>query len=226
MNTKVSYRFLIVTALFIACLLTSNIIIAKQIVLGPFILPAAIIIFPLSYIISDILTEVYGYGAARRIIWLGFVCNLIMVLAIWLAGLLPSAPTFEAQSAYDRILGNTPRFLLASFIAYLAGEFANSYVLSKMKIATKGKWLWTRTIGSTIAGQGIDTIIVLTIGFIGVLPASTLLIMILSHWFIKTAYEVLATPLTYVAVAYLKRKENLDVYDYKTNFSPVHINLN
>jgi queuosine precursor transporter len=220
---KLSHRFLIVVALFITCLLTANIIIVKQISAGPFILPAAIIIFPISYIISDILTEVYGYSVARRVIWLGFICNVIMVAGIWIAGLLPSANTFTAQSAYNQILGNTPRFLLASFLAYLAGEFSNSYVLSKMKIATKGKWLWSRTIGSTVVGQAIDTVIVLSIGFVGVLPVSTLLIMILSHWFIKVSYEIIATPVTYLAVNYLKKKEGMDVYDYATNFNPVHI---
>ena len=220
---KLSHRFLIVVALFITCLLTANIIIVKQISAGPFILPAAIIIFPISYIISDILTEVYGYSVARRVIWLGFICNVIMVAGIWIAGLLPAANTFTAQSAYNQILGNTPRFLLASFLAYLAGEFSNSYVLSKMKIATKGKWLWSRTIGSTVVGQAIDTVIVLSIGFIGVLPVSTLLIMILSHWFVKVSYEIIATPVTYLAVNYLKKKEGMDVYDYTTNFNPVRV---
>jgi queuosine precursor transporter len=220
---KLSHRFLIVVALFITCLLTANIIIAKQISVGPFILPAAVIIFPISYIISDILTEVYGYSVARRVIWLGFICNVIMVAAIWIAGLLPAANTFTAQSAYNQILGNTPRFLLASFLAYLAGEFSNSFVLSKMKIATKGKWLWSRTIGSTVVGQAIDTVIVLSIGFAGVLPVSTILIMILSHWFVKVSYEIIATPVTYLVVNYLKKKEGMDVYDYTTNFNPVRV---
>jgi uncharacterized integral membrane protein (TIGR00697 family) len=220
---KLSHRFLIVVALFITCLLTANIIIVKQISAGPFILPAAIIIFPISYIISDILTEVYGYSVARRVILLGFICNVIMVAGIWIAGLLPAASTFTVQSAYNQILGNTPRFLLASFLAYLAGEFSNSFVLSKMKIATKGKWLWSRTIGSTVVGQAIDTVIVLSIGFVGVLPVSTLLIMILSHWFVKVSYEIIATPVTYLVVNYLKKKEGMDVYDYTTNFNPVRV---
>jgi len=221
--SKFSTRFLVITALFITCLITANIIIVKQIGIGPVILPAAIIIFPMSYIISDILTEVYGYGQARKVIWLGFICNLIMVAAIWIAGLLPAAPDFEAQSAYDRILGNTPRFLIASFLAYLAGEFANSYVLSKMKIATKGRWLWTRTIGSTLVGEGLDTVIVLSIGFAGILPAGTIGIMMLGHWIVKVLYEVIATPFTYMIVNYLKRKEDIDTYDYNTDFNPVRV---
>jgi len=219
----VSHRFVVVVALFVTCLITANFIIVKQISIGNLVLPAAIIIFPLSYIIGDILTEVYGYQQARRVIWLGFVCNLIAVVAIWVGKILPSAPVFEAQSAYERILGSTPRFLLASFVAYLAGEFANSFVLAKMKIRTRGRWLWMRTIGSTLVGQGIDTLIVLTIAFAGVLPFSELGRMILGHWLVKTAYEAVATPLTYGVVGYLKRKEGIDVYDYGTDFNPLRV---
>lgn len=218
-----SHRFVVVTALFVTCLITSNIIIAKQISIGGIVLPAAIIIFPLSYIIGDILTEVYGYQQARRVIWLGFLCNLITVVAIWIAKILPPAPVFEAQTAYERILGSTPRFLLASFAAYLAGEFTNSFVMAKMKIMTKGQWLWTRTIGSTLVGQGVDTVVVLTIAFVGVLPLSVLGIMILSHWLVKSAYETIATPVTYVVVGYLKRKEGIDVYDYGVDFNPLSV---
>jgi len=219
----VSHRFVVVAAVFVTCLITANIIIAKQISIGGIILPAAIVIFPLSYIIGDVLTEVYGYQQARRVIWLGFLCNLIAVLAIWIGKLLPPAPVFEAQAAYERILGSTPRFLLASFVAYLAGEFANSFVLARMKIMTEGRWLWTRTIGSTLVGQGVDTLIVLTIAFAGVLPFPVLGIMILSHWLVKSAYEVIATPLTYVVVGYLKRKEGVDVYDYGIDFNPLRV---
>jgi uncharacterized integral membrane protein (TIGR00697 family) len=222
--SNISSRLLIISALFITCLIAANIVIVKQINIGPLLLPAAIIVFPLNYILSDVLTEVYGYKQARRIIWLGFFCNLIFIIAIWIAGMLPPAPVFEAQAAYDRILGNTPRFLLASFLAYLVGEFANSYVLARMKIATRGKWLWTRTIGSTIIGQGLDTVIVLSIGFIGILPMATLLLMILGHWLAKCLYEIAATPLTYLIVNYLKKKEGLDTFDYGTDFNPVKVN--
>lgn len=219
----VSHRFVVLVALFVTCLITANIIIAKQISIGSIILPAAIIIFPLSYIIGDVLTEVYGYQQARRVIWLGFLCNAITVLAIWIGGILPAAPVFEAQGAYEQILGSTPRFLLASFVAYLAGEFTNSFVLAKMKVLTKGRWLWTRTVGSTLVGQGVDTVVVLTIGFAGVLPLSVLGIMILGHWLVKTLYEIVATPLTYIAVGYLKRKEGIDVYDYGIDFNPLRV---
>lgn len=219
----VSYRFVVVAALFVTCLITANIIVAKQISIGALVLPAAIIIFPVSYIIGDVLTEVYGYQQARRVIWLGFFCNLITVLAIWIAQILPPASVFDGQGAYERILGSTPRFLLASFVAYLAGEFVNSFVLAKMKVMTKGRWLWTRTIGSTLVAQGIDTVVVLTIAFVGVLPWPILGIMVLGHWLLKTAYEVLATPFTYIVVAYLKRKEVTDVYDYETDFNPLRV---
>lgn len=218
---KYSYRFVILAAFFVTCLLAANILIVKQIDVFGLTLPAAIIIFPLSYIFGDALTEVYGYSQARRVIWLGFFCNLLLVIAIWLVGILPAAPVFEAQTSYDRILGSTPRFLIASFLAYLAGEFVNSYIMARMKVMTRGKWLWSRTITSTIAGEGLDTVIVLCIGFWGVLPFDVLGEMILWHWLIKSAYEIVATPLTYWLVGYLKKSEQKDVYDYNTNFNPL-----
>jgi uncharacterized integral membrane protein (TIGR00697 family) len=216
-----SYRFVFITALFITSILASNILIVKQVELFGLTLPAAIVIFPLSYIFGDVLTEVYGYSQARRVIWLGFFCNLLLIISIWLVGVLPSAPVFDAQSAYERILGSTPRFLIASFTAYLAGEFVNSYIMARMKILTKGRWLWTRTITSTVAGEAVDTAIVLLVAFWGVLPPAVILIMIFWHWLLKTCYEVLATPLTYILVGYLKKAEKLDTYDYGTNFNPL-----
>jgi hypothetical protein len=184
-------------------------------------LPAAIVVFPLSYIFGDVLTEVYGYAQARRVIWLGFFCNLLLVTAIWIVGIIPPAPVFEAQASYDRILGSTPRFLIASFLAYLAGEFVNSFIMAKLKIMTGGRLLWLRTISSTIAGEGLDTVLVLTISFWGVLSGEVLLTMILGHWLIKCIYEAIVTPLTYLLVNYLKRVEQLDTYDYSTNFNPL-----
>ncbi len=198
--------------------------IVKQIEVGPLVLPAAIIIFPLSYILGDILTEVYGYKHARRVIWIGFLCNLLTVIAFWIGQILPPAESFEAQAAYERILGSQPFILMASFIAYLVGEFSNSFVLAKMKVLTRGRWLWTRTIGSTIVGQGLDTVIVFTsIAFAGVIPFSILGTIILSHWSAKVVYETIATPFTYSLVAYLKRNEKMDAYDYETNFNPIKI---
>ena len=215
---NVSYRLVIITAIFVTCLITANIIAVKVISLGPIMLPAAIFIFPLSYIFGDILTEVYGYRQARKVIWLGFICNLIFVIFVWIGQILPPAPFWEGQKAYESILGYTPRLLAASFLGYLAGEFANSFILAKMKIMTRGRWLWSRTIGSTVFGQGLDTSIFITLAFIG--TPSFVPIMILYHWLAKTVIEALATPLTYAIVNFLKKKEAIDTYDYETNFNP------
>ena len=215
---KVSHRFVVITAIFITCLITANIIAVKVISVGPIILPAAIVVFPISYIFGDILTEVYGYRLARRVIWLGFLCNLIFVFFAWVGQVLPPASFWGGQEAYKSILGYTPRLLVASFIGYLAGEFANSFVLAKMKILTRGRWLWTRTIGSTVVGQGLDTSIFISLAYIG--TSSFVPIMILYHWLVKTGYEAVATPFTYAVVNFLKRKEAIDTYDYETNFNP------
>jgi len=193
----------------------------KLITLFGFLVPAGIIVFPLSYLFGDVLTEVYGYAAARVVIWLGFACNLLAVLAFYLGGLAPAAPIWHQQAAYDIILGFTPRLLLASFTAYMVGEFVNAFVLARLKIATKGRWLWTRTIGSTLIGEGLDTLIFISIAFWGVIPSQLILTAILTQWTFKVVYEVLATPFTYWVVGFLKQRENLDTYDYQTNFSPV-----
>ena len=215
---NVSHRLVIITAIFITCLITANITAVKVISLGPIILPAAIFIFPLSYIFGDVLTEVYGYRQARKVIWLGFICNLIFVIFAWVGQILPPAPFWKGQEAYESILGYTPRLLAASFGGYLAGEFTNSFVLAKMKILTRGRWLWSRTIGSTIVGQGLDTSIFITLAFIG--TPSFAPIMILYHWLAKTIIEAVATPFTYTVVNFLKKKEAIDAYDYETNFNP------
>jgi len=220
---KHSHWFVILVALFITCLITANIIAVKLISIFGLVLPAAIIIFPISYILGDVLTEVYGYRQARRVIWLGFFCNLILVVAIWLAQLLPVASFWEGQGAYERILGYTPRILAASFLAYLVGEFSNSFVLAKMKIATNGRWLWTRTIGSTLVGQGLDSLVFITLAFVGTIPPAALVSAILTQWLAKSVYEAAATPLTYKVVNFLKGHEGLDVYDYDTQFNPLMI---
>ncbi len=215
---NVSHRFVIIVAFYITCLLTANIIAVKVIGFGSIVMPAAVVIFPLSYIFGDILTEVYGYKWARRVIWLGFLCNLMFVIFAYIGQLLPSASFWTGQEAYESILGYAPRLLLASVGGYLIGEFINSFIMAKMKIATKGRWLWARTIGSTVVGQGLDTALFIVIAYIG--TASFFPLMILYHWLIKVAIETLATPLTYKAVNYLKKKENIDVYDEGTNFNP------
>ncbi|MFC1984787.1 queuosine precursor transporter [Chloroflexota bacterium] len=215
---SVSHRFVIITAIFVTCLITANIIVVKPTSFGG--IPAAIIIFPLSYIIGDILTEVYGYSLARRVIWLGFLCNLIVVLAIWIGQLLPPASAWGGQKAYESILGYAPRALFASFLAYLAGEFSNSFVLAKMKIKTKGRWLWTRTIGSTMVAQAVDAAIFIPLVYIGRFDLSFIAMASLAHWLVKVGYETIATPFTYAVVNYLKKKEALDTYDYETDFNP------
>jgi uncharacterized integral membrane protein (TIGR00697 family) len=220
---KASGWFLIVTVLFVAALIASNIIAVKLFVVADRVLPAAIIVFPLSYIIGDVLTEVYGYRQTRRVIWLGFLANLFVVLAIWLGGLLPAASFWDGQEAYDRVLGLVPRILAASFLAYLLGEFANAYILAKIKIAMRGRLLWVRTIASTIVGQGIDSGVFITLAFAGTIPTNVLVELIVTQWLVKTAYEAAATPLTYVTVGFLKRREELDTYDTDTRFNPLAI---
>ncbi|MFZ5789974.1 MAG: queuosine precursor transporter [Pseudomonadota bacterium] len=216
-----SARFLAVAGLFVTCLIVSNIIAVKLIEVHGFVLTAATVIFPVSYIIGDVLTEVYGYARARRVIWLGFACNLVAVIAIWVGGLLPGAGFWDGQEAWNRILGFTPRLLAASFAAYLVGEFLNSFVLAKMKLATNGRYLWTRTIGSTLVGQLADTGIFVTAAFGGVVPLEVLLNTAGTEWVAKVGYEVLATPLTYLVVGWLKRAEGVDYYDRDTRFNPL-----
>ena len=220
MPIRPSGRLLVIIVLFITCLITANTIGVKLIGLGSLTLPAAIIVFPLNYIFGDILTEVYGYHWARRAIWLGFFCNLIFAFFVWAGGLLPAASFWEGQSAYQTILGYTPRLLLASFSGYLVGEFVNSFVLSRLKIATRGRWLWLRTISSSVIGEGLDSVIFIVIAFSG---PSFSIGLIITHWLAKVAIEALATPLTYIVVGYLKRKEGVDVYDKHVNMNPFKI---
>jgi uncharacterized integral membrane protein (TIGR00697 family) len=219
-----------VVAFFATTLVVSNIIAVKIFDFFGLSLPAAVILFPLAYITGDVLTEVYGFARARQAIWIGFGCNLVAVAAIWIGGLLPAASFWnagvfagpeEASRAYQAILGFSPRLLAASFAAYLVGEFLNAFVLARLKVVTAGRYLWTRTIGSTLVGQAADSGIFITLAFSGVLPGGALLNSILSQWLVKTAYEALATPLTYSIVNALKRAEGLDVFDRETRFSPL-----
>ena len=216
-----SLRFIVLVALFITCLIAANITAVKLISVFDLLLPAAIVIFPVSYILGDVLTEVYGYRQARRVIWLGFLCNLIVVATIWIGLVLPAAGFWDGQDAYERILGSTPRILAASFLAYLVGEFANAFVLAKMKIATEGRFLWARTIGSTLVGQGLDSLVFIALAFAGSIPLAALAGAIVTQWLVKSAYEAAATPVTYAVVGYLKRSEGVDVYDRDTHFSPL-----
>lgn len=218
------YRYLNwVTGIFVTCLIVSNIIVTKIVAVGGIVMSAAIVIFPVSYIFGDILTEVYGYARSRQIIWIGFACNTIAVIAIQAGGLLPAAAFWDGQAAYDKILGTTPRILIASLIAYLVGEFVNSFVLAKMKLLTKGRWLWSRTITSTLVGQSIDTLTFTLIAFTGVLTIEAMTSIALVEWTLKCAYEIFATPLTYGIVNFLKHAEREDYFDYATDFNPLRL---
>ncbi|MBI4636315.1 MAG: queuosine precursor transporter [Candidatus Rokubacteria bacterium] len=218
-----SWRFIGCAALFVTCLLTANTIAPKLIAVGGAVLSVAIIVFPLSYVLGDVLTEVWGYAAARRVIWLGFACNAVMVLAIWIGGAIPPAPFWTGQGAYAEILGQTPRILVASFLAYLVGEFANAFVLAKLKIRTRGRWLWIRTIGSTVVGQAFDTLVFVGLAFGGTVPTSVLGGIMAGQWLVKVAYEAAATPLTYATVGWLKARERVDAFDYETDFNPIRL---
>ncbi|MCL5676970.1 MAG: queuosine precursor transporter [Firmicutes bacterium] len=218
------YRYFhLIMAFFVAILLTSEVAAAKIIRLGALSMTGGVIIFPLSYIFGDILTEVYGYARSRVVIWTGFAAAVLMSLAFLAVGALPSDPFWAeqgGQGAWDLILGITPRIVAGSLLAYFVGEFMNSYVLAKMKLWTTGRWLWTRTIGSTVVGEGLDTVIFVLAAFAGSLPPPLLGRVILSNYAAKVALEVLLTPVTYTVVGFLKRAENEDYYDRHTNFNP------
>jgi queuosine precursor transporter len=208
---------------FIAVYLISQVSSAKLLALGRLSLPGAAVVFPLSYIFGDILTEVYGYAMTRRVIWVGFGAAVLMALVLWIVQVLPSAPGWSNQGAYEAILGVVPRMVAGSIFAYWAGEFTNSYVMAKMKVLTQGRHLWSRTIGSTVVGQAVDSGVFVSIAFSGRLPWPELLHVATSLYFFKVTYEVVATPLTYFAVSWLKKAEGLDVFDRGTNFSPFRL---
>lgn len=213
-ETPISYRFVFITALYVTCLLLSNLVAGKMWGISESItLPAAVILFPVTYILGDVFTEVYGFKRARIVIWIGFFCSFFAVLVYLLTIALPAPAFFENQEAYAIVLGTTPRVAIASFLGYLFGEFSNSVVLSRMKVATEGKHLWMRTIGSTIIGEAFDSIIFITVSFAGTMETKTLLFMILFQYLFKVLYEVACTPLTYFVINKLKQKENMDVYD-------------
>ena len=183
---------------------------------------AGVLFFPVSYIIGDILTEVYGYARARRVIWTGFAALLFMAFMAWTVVSLPAADGWDGQDAYEKVFGNTWRIVAASIIAFWAGEFANSLVLARMKVWMQGRMLWARTIGSTVIGQGLDSLIFYPLAFWGIAgwPPELLWQVVLSQWLIKTAWEALLTPVTYIVIGWLKRREGVDVYDTQTDFSP------
>lgn len=219
-----SFRYLdVITGLFVAVLLISNVVGQKIWRLGPLDISAAQMLFPVSYIFGDVLTEVYGYARSRRVIWIGFFANILMAVVGWIAVRLPPSPEWPNQQAFAAVMTFVPRMVAASLIAYWSGEFVNSYVMAKMKLFTNGRWLWSRTIGSTVVGQAVDSALVVGITFAGVMPLRALVRVTLSIYLVKVAYEVIATPATYLVVNWLKRAEGMDVYDRGTNFSPFAI---
>jgi len=215
--------FLYIAILFVAVLMISNTAAVKLIQIGPFAVAGSIFIFPISYIFGDVLTEVYGYRATRKIIWSGFAAQILMVAGYLLVQYLPAAPFWQGQEAYTAILGFVPRIVAGSILAFFVGEFSNSYVLSKMKVWMNGKQLWMRTIGSTIVGEGVDSIVFATVAFYGTVPFAALLTLIWSGYVLKVGYEVVATPITYWIVGRLKREEGVDVYDREIDYNPFRL---
>lgn len=230
-STTRSFRYLdALTTAFVVILLVSNLIAQKICLLGPFSIggwslgpfavSGAVLLFPITYIFGDVFTEVYGYAASRRAIWLGFFGTALLYVIGAVVIALPSAPGWRNQQAFATVFGFIPRILAASLIAFWAGEFANSYTLARMKLLTNGRMLWTRTVGSTIVGQGVDTVLVITLTFGGIYPARVLVNIILTGYALKVGYEVIATPLTYLVINWLKRAEHADAFDHHEDFNP------
>jgi uncharacterized integral membrane protein (TIGR00697 family) len=192
----------------------------KVATVGGFTFGAGILFFPIAYVLGDVLTEVYGYARARRVIWAGFAAEIFAAVMCWVIVAMPPAPGWGGQEQYAAVFGQVWRIVAASVLAFWVGEFVNSYVLARMKIWTKGKRLWTRTIGSTVMGQGVDSLIFYPVAFFGVMDAQTIIWLGLTQWGLKVAWEVILTPVTYAVVGWLKRREGIDVYDEGTNFTP------
>ncbi|MBK9749953.1 MAG: queuosine precursor transporter [Chloroflexi bacterium] len=231
------YKYIdLITVLFVTVLLLSNILSSAKIIdlgvslLGlQFIFDAGTLVFPISYIFGDVLTEIYGYRRSRRVIWSGFFATALMAFFVWLAGVLPGESLWletVGQSAYDAVLGSIWKLAIASLVAYFFGEFVNSYVLARMKVLMHGRWLWARTIGSTIAGQGVDTTVFFVIATaLGVFPIELMLSLIVSNYIFKVSIEVIFTPITLRVIRWLKTSEQEDVYDHNTNFNPFRFDV-
>ncbi|UIJ47229.1 queuosine precursor transporter [Sphingomonas cannabina] len=210
-----------VMAAFVAILLLSNVIGAGKVAtIGGFVFGAGILFFPISYVIGDVLTEVYGYARARRCIWAGFVAVVFMALMSWVVVSLPPAEGWTGQAAYEAVFGQVPRIVFSSVVAFWVGEFVNSFVLAKMKLVTGGRMLWSRTIGSTVFGQAADSLIFYPLAFLGVWPTSQVVTVLVTNWALKVGWEIVLTPVTYAVVGFLKRREGVDVFDRGTDFTP------
>lgn len=220
-TTAPRYKYLdALTTAFVVILLVSNLVAQKVCQIGPFAVSGAILLFPITYIFGDVFTEIYGFAASRRAIWLGFFGTLLLYLISAMVIALPAAPNWHNQQAFAAVFGFIPRILAASLAAFWVGEFANSYTMARLKLLTNGSMLWTRTIGSTIVGQAVDTTLVVFLTFGGIVPISTLGNMMVTSYLLKVSYEVLATPLTYLVIHWLKKAENSDAFDRHENFNP------
>lgn len=227
-STPPRYRwFDLIVGVFVTALVTSNIVSAKVGFIAGYRVGCGIFVFPISYIFGDVLTEVYGYARSRRVIWIGFACATLASLVFLLADVIPPAPGWNQQSAFHAVLGQLPRVVAASLVAYVTGEFFNSFVLAKMKVLTKGKHLWSRTIGSTLVGQLVDSAVFYPLAFLGTdgWTLHTVIEVAWHNYLVKCAVETVFTPLTYVVVNFLKRSEGEDVFDTHTDFSPLKLKV-
>lgn len=219
-RTVTSFRYLDrITGLFVAVLIISNIASVKIVTVGLFTFDGGTLLFPVAYIFGDVLTEVYGYRASRRVIWTGFAALALMIVTLAVVDVLP-----PGNAAFSAVLGQAPRIALASLLAYWVGEFTNSFVLARLKVATGGRWLWMRTIGSTLVGEGVDTLVFVLVAFAGTLPNEVLVAILASNYIFKCVVEVVFTPVTYAVVSRLKRAEGVDAFDRDTDFNPLVLN--
>lgn len=223
MTRTVSVTFMLTGILFTACLIIANIIAYKIVEVGALALPASILIFPITYILNDVIAEVWGFKKARLIIWSGLAMNAVMALFFWLSIVLPAAFFWKDQTSYALILGSTPRLVAASFAAYLTGSFLNAFVMSRMKIFHKGKYFGVRAVLSTVAGETADSFIFITVAFAGIFPLHSLLLMIGTQVLLKTIYEIVALPLTSRVVRWFKKIEDIDVYDTSISYNPFKV---
>lgn len=222
-NTQGSpFRLLpIISSIFVGVLILSNILATKMIQLGPFVFDGGTLLFPISYIFGDVLTEVYGYKQSRKVIWTGFAMLILATLNIWIIGALPAEESWTLQSDFNNILLQMPRIAIASILGYFSGEYSNSVVLSKLKVHTKGKHLWMRTIGSTLVGELLDSVIFVAVAFAGIYDTSVLIVMAFSNYLFKTCIEAVFTPITYAVIAFTKKQEQIDVFDIGETYNPL-----
>jgi uncharacterized integral membrane protein (TIGR00697 family) len=222
-KSNVSVLFMLAGILFATCLLISNILASKIMMIGPWSAPAGVLVFPMAYIINDVMVEVWGYQKTRLIIWIGFGVNVLAVLFFTLAIAATAAPFWNGQDAFASVLGNTPRIVGASMLAYLLGSFLNAFVMSKFKVLTKGKGFSLRAVLSTLVGEGADSIIFITIAFAGIFPFKVLLIMIVTQAIIKTVYEIVVLPFTVLVVNKVKKLEGIDTFDHSVSYNPFRL---